>query len=93
MIICLKENTIYFFDYEGQIFIMDFLLDYDYSESYFNLPIYVKDISFMFYNCSSLFYLSNISKWNTSNIINMDYLFYFCSSLVKFPDISNWKTD
>ena len=47
----------------------------------------------MFYNCSSLLYLPDISKWDTSNIINMDYLFYYCSSLVKFPDISNWKTD
>ena len=47
----------------------------------------------MFYNCSSLISLPNISKWNTSNIINMEYLFYNCSSLTKLPDISNWKTD
>ena len=46
----------------------------------------------MFYNCSSLISLPDISKWNTRNTINMDYLFYYCSSLVKFPDISNWKT-
>ena len=47
----------------------------------------------MFENCSSLLYLPDISKWNISNVTNMDYLFSDCISLSKLPDISIWKTE
>ena len=53
----------------------------------------VTDINGLFYNCSSLKSLPDISKWNTNNVINMDGLFYNCSSLNYLPDISKFKTD
>ena len=42
----------------------------------------------MFYECSSLKLLPDISKWNTNNVTDMSYLFYKCSSLQSLPDIS-----
>ena len=45
----------------------------------------------MFCDCSSLSSLPDISKWNTSNVINMSYMFYACSSLSSLPDISKWN--
>ena len=53
----------------------------------------VTNMSFMFYGCSSLLSLPDISKWNTNNVINMIEMFYGCSSLSSFPNISNWNTD
>ena len=53
----------------------------------------INDISCLFYDCSSLLSLPDISRWNTSNIINMSYLFGNCSSLTYLPDISNWNTN
>ena len=35
--------------------------------------------------------LPDISKFNTSNVINMDKMFYGCSSLKSLPDISIWN--
>ena len=35
----------------------------------------------LFFECSSLKSLPDISNWDTSNVINMSYLFYKCSSL------------
>ena len=46
----------------------------------------------MFYNCSSLTTLPDISKWNTWNAMNMGFMFYNCSSLTWIVDISNWST-
>ena len=43
----------------------------------------------MFYGCSSLSSLPDISKWNTNNVKDMRYMFYGCSSLSSLPDISN----
>ena len=50
---------------------------------------YIKDISYIFYECSSLLSLPDISKWNTNNVNNMSYMFSGCSSLKSLPDISN----
>ena len=47
----------------------------------------------MFYGCSSLISLPDISKWNTKNVTDMGYMFYECSSLKSLPDISKWKTN
>ena len=44
----------------------------------------------MFYGCSSLISLPDISKWNTNNVTNMSGLFEGCSSLNSLPDISIW---
>ena len=47
----------------------------------------------LFYGCSSLKFLPDISKWDTSRVTNMQYMFCFCSSLKLLPDISNWNTE
>ena len=52
----------------------------------------ITDMSYMFYRCSSLSTLPDISKWNTSNVNSMSYMFYGCSSLLSLPDISKWNT-
>ena len=48
----------------------------------------VSDMSGIFYNCSSLISLPDISKWFTHNVTNMSTMFYNCSSLICLPDIS-----
>ena len=35
----------------------------------------------MFYECSSLISLTDISKWKTNNVTNMAGLFFWCNSL------------
>ena len=40
----------------------------------------LKDISYMFYNCSKLALL-DISNWNTQNVSNLKLMFNNCSSL------------
>ena len=52
----------------------------------------ITDMSDMFSECLSLISLSDISKWNTSNVTNMSHMFYNCISLVSLPDISKWNT-
>ena len=52
----------------------------------------ISDMNGIFYNCSSLKYLPDISDWDTNNITNMSTLFYNCSSLISLPDISKWNT-
>ena len=51
----------------------------------------VTNMESMFYGCSSLLSLPDISKWNTSNVTNMGYMFFGCSSLSSLPDISKWN--
>ena len=46
----------------------------------------------MFYKCSSLLNIDDISNWNTTNINDMSYMFYECSSVKNIPDISQWDT-
>ena len=50
-------------------------------------------MSWIFYNCSSLISLPDISKWNISNVYNMSGMFSNCSSLISLPDISKWNTN
>ena len=47
----------------------------------------------MFYGCSSLSSLPNISKWNTNKVYNMRWMFNGCSSLSSLPDISKWNNN
>ena len=47
----------------------------------------------MFYKCNSLRSLPDISKWNTSNVNDMNWMFYECNSLISLPDISKWNTN
>ena len=46
----------------------------------------------MFFRCSSLLSLPEISKWNISKVYDMDGMFAWCSSLSSLPDISKWET-
>ena len=46
----------------------------------------------MFYNCTGLSNLPDISKWNTNNVNNMSNMFYKCTSLSTLPDLSKWNT-
>ena len=50
------------------------------------------DISYIFFECSKLKEIPDISNWNTKNIINMSYIFKGCSELKSLPDISKWDT-
>ena len=50
----------------------------------------IKNLSQMFYKCEELISL-DITKWDTSKIINMSFLFSNCSSLKSLPDISKWN--
>ena len=52
----------------------------------------IKDISYMFYGCSSFLESPDIHKWNTSKIINMSGVFWNCNSITTLPDISKWDT-
>ena len=52
----------------------------------------ITNMSYMFYGCSSLSSLPDISKWNTSNVTDMSCMFDRCSSLSSLPDISKWNT-
>ena len=46
----------------------------------------------MFNNCYLLNNIPDISKWNTSNLIEIQFMFYNCQSLSKMPDISKWNS-
>jgi len=52
----------------------------------------ITNMSYMFYRCTSISSLPDISKWNTNNVTNMNYMFYRCLSLSSLPDISKWNT-
>ena len=52
----------------------------------------ITDMSYMFSYCYGLSSLSDVSKWNTSNVTNMYCLFYFCNRIESLPDISKWNT-
>ena len=53
----------------------------------------VTDLSYMFCNCTSLLSLSDISKWNTTNVTSMKGMFQFCSSLLFLPSIAKINTE
>ena len=52
---------------------------------------YLNDMSYMFYNCSSLTSL-NLSNFNTNNVKDMSYMFSSCSSLTSL-NLSNFNTN
>ena len=53
----------------------------------------ITNLSCMFFGCTSLSSLPNISKWNTNKVTNMSSMFNGCSSLSSLPDISKWNTN
>ena len=48
-------------------------------------------MSHMFYGCTSLISLPDISKWNTNNVQNFSKLFYGSISLSYTPNLCNWN--
>ena len=44
----------------------------------------------MFSHCKSLKFLPDISKWNTSNVVDMSSMFLYCESLKSIPVITKW---
>ena len=48
-------------------------------------------MSFMFYYCSSLKSLPDISKWDTKNVNYMNSMFDGCSSLKSIPKLNKKK--
>ena len=84
MIICLVENTIYFFNYEGDFLFMDLLPENDYSSSYFNLitdkieeNYYYYIITFIKYNNMYILYYKTNNKKNELVIQKSFRPFYF----------------
>jgi surface protein len=53
----------------------------------------LKDLSFMFSDCTSLLSISKIITWNTDSIIGIKGMFAGCSSLASLPDLSCIKTN
>ncbi len=41
----------------------------------------------LFFKCSSLTSLPDISKWNTKNVDSFENMFVTCSKLIELPDI------
>ena len=46
----------------------------------------------MFIYCESFITITDISNWNTSNIIDMNCMFRGCKNLLSLPDISKFNT-
>ena len=57
-----------------------------------NKDVSISNLRFMFYDCSSLVYISGISRWDISKCTDISGLFEKCASLESIPDISNWNT-
>ena len=53
----------------------------------------VNNMSYMYFECSSLLSLPDISNWNTNNVNNMSGMFSYCLFLSSLPDISKWNTN
>ena len=52
----------------------------------------ITNMDSMFYGCSFLISLPDLSKFDTKNVTNMSSMFSKCSSLITLPDISEWNT-
>ena len=52
----------------------------------------IKNISYMFYGCTSLISLPDISNWNMDDVTDITGMFASCTSLSLLSDISNWNT-
>jgi len=48
-------------------------------------------MSYMFYECSSLYSIPNIFIWDTRSLTNISHMFSNCSSLPYIKHISQWN--
>ena len=55
-----------------------------------NINEEITDMSYMFYNCTSLISVTDISYWNTYAVTDMSYMFYNCISLNSFDVINSF---
>ena len=53
----------------------------------------MNEINWMFYKCSSISLIPDISKWNIIKIKEIQKLFDECSSLPSLPNISKWNVN
>ena len=68
-----------------------YLLTLSLDNSYKRNIINPNNLSYMFYGCSSIIFISGISNWNTIQVKNMDHMFEKCSSLKNIIDLSQWE--
>ena len=59
---------------------------------YFSGIFDVKDMNSLFRECISLYSISDISLWDTSNVKDISYMFQGCSTITSLPNISKWET-
>ena len=52
---------------------------------------YQNYLIFLFFDCSSLIKIPDISKWEVDNVINIKSMFCYCSLLSFLPDITKWN--
>ena len=52
----------------------------------------VTSLDCMFYECTELISISEVSEWDTSEITDMSAMFSGCEKLISLPDISMWNT-
>ena len=52
----------------------------------------ITDMSFMFFDCSSLILIPGIKNWNTENVTKMNSMFNGCISLKYLAHLSDWDT-
>ena len=53
----------------------------------------ISNMNNLFNGCNSLSSLTDLSKWDTTNVNNMSFIFYNCYELESLPDISKWNTE
>ena len=53
---------------------------------------YIKDCSFMFFQCNNIINIDLSSFQDTKNVKDMSYMFCWCEKLESLPDISQWDT-
>ena len=46
----------------------------------------------LFYNCSSLLSLPDISEWDINKVIDIGFMFTSCTLIKFLPNLSKWKT-
>ena len=51
-----------------------------------NFKINITTMKYMFKGCDSLISLPDISKWNISNVIDLEHMFCECNSILKLTD-------
>ena len=77
----IKSDGGYFFDIFNNYSSITFIpspnlnsINTSINNLFYEFPSFLTDMSYMFYNCSSLISLPDISNWNTENVENMSYI-------------------